>query len=78
MADLSKMTDVEVIQYYFKTDEETAQKLIDEGMDMDVMRGNIKPFQENFVGEIDNITNKLKEELQKAVTDFDPSDPRPQ
>ena len=70
MPDLSNKTDIEVIQYYFKTDAETAQKLLDEGMDMDVLRGNINPYTEAVTKEIDKITSKLKKEIGDVIKDL--------
>jgi len=71
MADLGKMTDIEVIQHYFKVDEETAQKLIDEGMDMDVLRGKVDVLKDTFTKEFKDITEKMKTELSKIVNDFE-------
>ena len=71
MADLIKMSDIEVIQHYFKTDEVTAQNLLDEGMDMDTLRGNINPFKADMVKEINNINAKFKKELGDAVSQLD-------
>jgi len=71
MTDLNKMNDIEVIQHYFKVDEEMAQKLIDEGMDMNVLRGKTDVFKDTLTKEIGDITTNLKKQLKKIVDDFD-------
>jgi hypothetical protein len=71
MADLGKMTDIEVIQHYFKVDEKTAQNLIDEGMNMDALRGKVDILKDIFTKEFNDITEKMKTELGKIVNDFD-------
>lgn len=71
MPDLSKMTDIEVIQHYFKVDAEKAQKMIDDGINMDILRGNVDVFKNIFTKEFEDITSKMKHELNKIVNDLD-------
>jgi len=71
MADLSKMTDIEVIQHYFKVDAQKAQKMIDDGIDINVLRGNVDIFKDTFTKELDNISKKMKSKLNKIITELD-------
>ena len=72
MVDLSKMTDIEVIQHYFKVDVQTAQKMIDDGTDVNVLRGNVDIFKDIFTKEFADINAKMKLELKKIIEAFDP------
>jgi len=72
MADLSKMTDIEVIQHYFKVDAQKAQKMIDDGIDINVLRGNVDIFKDIFTKEFADINEKMKSKLKKIIEDFDP------
>ena len=72
MTDLSKMTDIEVIQHYFKVDVQTAQKMIDDGTDVNVLRGNVDIFKDIFTKEFADINAKMKLELKKIIEAFDP------
>jgi len=72
MADLSKMTDIEVIQHYFKVDAQKAQNMIDDGIDINVLRGNVDIFKDIFTKEFADINEKMKSKLKKIIEDFDP------
>ena len=72
MVDLSKMTDIEVIQHYFKVDAQKAQKMLDDEIDMNFLRGNVDVFKNTFTKEFDDITVKMKTKLKKIIDDLDP------
>ena len=72
MEDLSKMTDIEVIQHYFKVDVQAAQKMLDAGTNVDALRGNVDVFKDTFSKEYANINTKMKLELKKIIEAFDP------
>ena len=67
--DLTKMSDVEVVRYFFKIDEKQAQKVIDEGINVKFLRGEENIIENNMNKEVDNIISKYEDKAGNVFKD---------
>ena len=72
MTDSSKLSDIDIVKKFYKVDDKMAQKLIDEGVDIEFLKGNVNPFTKNITNEVDGMAKDLKKTLTDIINEFNP------